>query len=128
MASSKHTQPIKNAAFSGIQSVRIANQAVGATLTAYLNVLSFTGGVSPSLRLMLNSVDDSGNVLDKINGGLGTIILPGLHVLIFGPGGNASAIGDDKNNGALPARFDLRVDDSAGDQTSADIALEVIIS
>lgn len=128
MGLTRHTQPINDATFTGSQSIRITNHVVGSTLLATLNVLGFVGGGSPSVRLRIFFVDDSGErVGGKRNQGAGIVIVPGVHLLVLGPGGANSTMGEDKNNGALPSSFDLEVDNN-GDQTSTDVRLDVVLA
>ncbi len=126
----EHHQPVIDTTFTGIMALPVKNIAQGATLIAILNVLSFTGGVAPSIALRMFNLDLQGVRVPagKINGGGGAITAPGQQILVYGPDGANSIFGDDKNSGALPRNVDLSIDSSAGDQTSTSIQLDVIIA
>jgi hypothetical protein len=128
MGLTRHTLEITDAVFTGGRLFKMTNQVVGSTLTAMLNVSSFTGGIAPAVTLRMFYLGDDGERLgNKMNGGTGEVTAAGLHTLIFGPNGTASGVGDDKNTGALPRNFQLELL-SPGDQDSADLTLDVVIS
>ncbi len=125
MGTTTHEQLVADAAFTGIQVFQRQNQGVGATLMLLMTVNSFTGGVAPSLRAKLFFREADGTRIGtKMNQGLGTLLAPGLHILIFGPDGNNASIGDDKNSGMLPKLYEIEIE-SNGDQTSADMKVDL---
>ena len=125
----EHRRPIVDAAFSETDVVRMTNRARGSTLIAILDVDSFVGGLVPALALRLFFLNRRGFRIPstKVSAGSGLINAPGQQILIYGPDGANSTFGDDKNSGALPRMFEIEVKPT-GDQTSADIKLDVILA
>lgn len=125
----EHSQ-IVDATFTTTLLVPVKNEVRGSTLIAILNVVSFTGGVAPSIALRLFNLDKQGARVPatKINGSPGNIIVPGTQTLVWGPGGAADSLADDGNSGALPRNVEIEVNPDNGDQTSANITLDVILA
>ncbi len=122
-----HRQPIADATFTTRTVIPVTNETRASTLIAILNVASFTGGVSPSLQLKLFFMNLQGirTTAGKVNAAPGTIMAAGTQVMVYGPNA-ADTFGDDVNQGALPRNFEVEVDPN-GDQTSADIELDIIL-
>ncbi len=116
---------LEDAAFTGTGVFRAINPTLGRTLIAVLKVNSFTGGSPPSeLTLSLHALFLDGTRFPvKLNNGMGTIMMPGLHVMVFGDVAESVDIGDDRTNGKLPRHFEIELATTGG-QDSADVMLE----